>query len=111
MLKKSHEQKSEPAIVAVVTKPVRTAKPSRVRATGSGTKKTIPQSKSDRVLLLLSQANGATLDELMKATKWQAHSVRGFLSGAVRKRKGLTVLSECDGEGARRYRIDAGAGA
>ncbi|MCB1376788.1 MAG: DUF3489 domain-containing protein [Alphaproteobacteria bacterium] len=38
----------------------------------------------------------------------QAHSVRGFLSGAVRKRKGLAVLSECDGEGTRRYRIDQG---
>jgi hypothetical protein len=60
------------------------------------------------VLSLLKQASGTTLDELMKATKWQAHSVRGFLSGAVRKRKGLTVLSECDAAGTRRYRIEEG---
>ena len=110
MKKKSDAQKSEPANVAIVTKPVRAAKPRMAVATGAGSKKAIPQSKSDRVLSLLKQANGATLDELMKATKWQAHSVRGFLSGAVRKRKGLTVLSECDGEGTRRYRIDSGAG-
>ena len=108
MAKKTHEQKPEPASVANVTKPVRAAKLRKVAAIGAGKKKTIPQSKSDRVLSLLKQASGATLDELMKATKWQAHSVRGFLSGAVRKRKGLMVLSECDGEGTRRYRIDEG---
>ena len=108
MAKKSHEQKPEPASVAIVTKPVRAPKPTKVAAVDAGTKKTIPQSKSDRVLSLLSQTNGATLAELMKATKWQAHSVRGFLSGAVRKRKGLTVLSECDGEGTRRYRVHEG---
>ena len=108
MSKKSHEQKPEPASVAIVTKPVRPAKLRKVAAIGAGTRTTIPQSKSDRVLSLLKQASGATLDELMKATRWQAHSVRGFLSGAVRKRKGLTVLSECDGAGTRRYRIDEG---
>ena len=111
MAKKSHEQKSESTIAAIVTKPARAAKSRRAVATRAGTKKTIPQSKSDRVVSLLNQANGATLDELMKATRWQAHSVRGFLSGAVKKRKGLTVLSERDGEGIRRYRIEAGAGA
>lgn len=111
MKKKSDAQKSEPASVAIVIKPARAAKSKRALAIGTGTKKTVPQSKSDRVLSLLKQTNGATLDELMTATKWQAHSVRGFLSGAVKKRKGLTVLSECDGEGARRYRIVVGAGA
>ncbi len=41
--------------------------------------------KSSRILTLLAQTNGATLDELMNATSWQAHSVRGFISGTVRK--------------------------
>lgn len=108
MSTKSLEQKSEPASLAIVTKRERAAKPGKAAVIGAGKKKTIPQSKSDRVLSLLKQASGATLQELMKATKWQAHSVRGFLSGAVRKRKGLTVLSECDGAGIRRYRIDEG---
>lgn len=108
MLKKNHEQKPAPAVDTIVTKPVRDAKPRKAAAIGTGKKKAIPQSKSDRVLSLLRQTSGATLDELMKATRWQAHSVRGFLSGAVRKRKGLTVLSECDCAGTRRYRIDQG---
>ena len=105
MSKKPQEQNPEPASVAIVTRPVRAAMPRKI-ATIGGRKKTIPQTKSHRVLSLLRQTSGATLDELMRATKWQAHSVRGFLSGAVKKRKGLAVISACDGEGVRRYRID-----
>jgi hypothetical protein len=111
MSKKFPAQQPEPARIAIVTKPARVAKPRKVAANSARKKKAIPQSKSDRVLSLLKQASGATLDELMKTTKWQAHSVRGFLSGAVRKRMGLTVLSECDGAGTRRYRIAEGQGA
>ena len=111
MSKKSQVQKPESASVAIVAKSVRAARTRKIAAIGARAKNTIPQSKSDRVLSLLKQASGATLEELMKATKWQAHSVRGFLSGAVRKRKGLTVLSECDGAGTRRYRIEEGRGA
>jgi hypothetical protein len=46
-------------------------------------------SKKTAVLELLRRPNGVTLDELMAATGWQAHSVRGFLSGTVRKKMGL----------------------
>ena len=104
MSKKSHEQKPEPASVAIVTKPVRPAKLRKVAAIGAGTRTTIPQSKSDRVLSLLKQASGATLDELMKATRWQAHSVRGFMAGTLKK-KGMEVTSAREDDKARRYRI------
>ena len=60
---------------------------------------------------LLKRPKGATLEDLTKATDWQAHSVRGFLSGTLKKRMGLTVLSEKDDKGTRRYRIQAGVDA
>ncbi len=53
---------------------------------------------------LVARTNGATLAELMKATGWQAHSVRGFLSTASRKR-GLTIQSLKNGKGERVYRV------
>lgn len=54
----------------------------------------------------LRRKNGATLDELMIASGWQAHSVRGFLSGTMKKKLGLKVISEKI-DGIRRYRIAA----
>jgi hypothetical protein len=61
--------------------------------------------KQQACLDLLSRQEGATIEELQAATGWQQHSVRGFLAGAVKKKLGLTLLSEkLDGE-PRRYRI------
>jgi hypothetical protein len=64
-------------------------------------------SKSEAMLALLQSEGGATIAELMAATGWQAHSIRGFLSGTVAKRLGRTVRSvQIEGE-ARRYRVEA----
>ena len=62
-------------------------------------------SKTAKVLDLLIRPNGATLKELMKATGWQPHSVRGILSGTVGKKMGLTVTSTKDVKGERTYSV------
>lgn len=67
--------------------------------------------KAAAVLKKLRMAKGATIDQLMTATGWQAHSVRGFLSGTVRKKLGLNLISELGKDGLRRYRITAGSDA
>jgi hypothetical protein len=66
-------------------------------------------SKTAACLELLRQSGGTSLQELMAATGWQAHSVRGFLSGTVKKKLGLILIAANDDEGVRRYQIEAGA--
>jgi uncharacterized protein DUF3489 len=63
------------------------------------------KTKQQVCLDLLNRSEGATVDELQAATGWQQHSVRGFLAGAVKKKLGLTLLSEKPDAGPRRYRI------
>jgi len=71
----------------------------------SGSPPARPGTKTAIVLELLRRPEGATLAELMAATGWQPHSVRGFLSGGLGKKMGLTVESLKTAEGARAYRI------
>lgn len=65
-----------------------------------------PQSKQDRVLAMLRQREGTTIASVMKATGWQKHSVHGFLSGVVRKKLKLKLVSTKLAD-KRIYRIDA----
>jgi hypothetical protein len=60
-------------------------------------------SKQDLLLALLSRPEGATLGQIMDATGWQKHSVRGFISGFIKKKRGLTVISEKTDGGERVY--------
>lgn len=59
-------------------------------------------SKLDQLEALLVRKTGASIAEMIEATGWQQHSVRGAMAGALKKR-GLTVTSEKTGD-VRRYR-------
>jgi hypothetical protein len=62
-------------------------------------------SKTDLVLKKLRTTKGTTLAQLTDLTGWQQHSVRGFLSGTVRKKLDLKLVSEVGKDGIRRYRV------
>jgi len=66
-----------------------------------------PGSKTAKVLTLLKRPEGASLKQLLKATGWQPHSVRGFLSGTVVKKMGLKISSIKAESGERRYKVMA----
>ena len=69
--------------------------------------KTREGSKHDLIPSLLRRKQGATLAELQKVSGWQAHSVRGFLSGTVKKRLGLNLQSDKEKDGERHYSVSA----
>ena len=74
----------------------RLAKPSKAAPATS--------SKLATVIQMLKRPDGATINDLSTATGWQTHSVRGLLSGTIKKKLGLKLTSEKI-EGVRSYRI------
>jgi hypothetical protein len=88
--------------------------PTKARTKAKSGKKASPKpkaatardgSKKATVIAMLSRKDGATLEAIMKATEWQAHSVRGFISGALIKKAGLKVESFKRQDGERAYAI------
>jgi hypothetical protein len=80
------------------------------KTTAVGTKAQRPStgpSKHDQILALLRRKQGASLAEMQAISDWQPHSVRGFLSGTVKKRLKLKVTSVKGRDGVRRYAISA----
>jgi DNA-binding MarR family transcriptional regulator len=69
-------------------------------------RKTRDGTKQAMIIELLKRPGGATLAEIVEATGWQAHTVRGAMAGALKKKMGLTVTSEKDEVRGRVYRVD-----
>ena len=63
--------------------------------------------KSAKILSLVQRPDGATSSELEEATGWVSHSVRGYISGTLRKRMGLDVQRIERKDGAKAYRAAA----
>lgn len=91
--KKKTAQKKPAAKKLAETKSKAQLTPVKIEVSGS---------KKERLHTLLSRTEGSTIDEMMQATGWQKHSVRGFLSSL--KKTGKSVFSEKENN-ERRYRI------
>lgn len=86
--------------------------PAPKRQKAQSTAKTPPltegtDTKQSRLIALMLRPAGATLAELSEVTGWQPHSVRGAISGVLRKKHGLTVILQQQAGGAAAYRIQA----
>jgi Protein of unknown function (DUF3489) len=97
---KKRAKGNAPAAPKKEAKAGKKAKPAQAKETSTPR----AESKGAKILELIGRPKGATLAEIMKATSWQAHSVRGFLSTAAKKH-GLKIESTKTEAGDRVYQI------
>ena len=64
-----------------------------------------PKTKLAQLEAMLRRPDGATIEQISKSLVWQVHSVRGAMSGALKKKQGLTITNEKTDDGRRVYRI------
>jgi hypothetical protein len=76
-------------------------------ATPAKTPRTRENSKQAQMIELLKRPDGATLNQLVEVTGWQAHTVRGAMAGALKRKLGLTITSDKATGQERTYRISS----
>jgi hypothetical protein len=92
---------SDPELEAAVT----AAEAAWTQAKDDAPRRSRADSKQAQVIAMLRRPEGATIRQIMEATGWQSHTVRGTLAGALKKKLGLTIVSEKVPGGERVYRI------
>jgi len=104
--KRSGKARSGRKLAATWQKQPQTAAAKRGRKIGAGTaRQPRAGTKQAQLIAMLNQPDGASLDEIVAATGWQAHTVRGAIAGALKRKLGLTIGSQkVEGRG-RVYRI------
>jgi len=100
----------EPVVASTVTNP-RKAKPDPA-PTPQSTDAPKPVAvragtKQAQIIALLQRPEGASIGEIVDATGWQAHSARGMISGALKKKLGLAITSRKDANGGTIYSLNA----
>ena len=108
-------KRPKPTTTAKGEKPKAAGKPSTAHAAPSKADLSYENeaarvTKHDRILTLLTRREGTTIPEMMEASGWQQHSVRGFLAGTVKKKLGFPLTSSKVESELRRYRIDSKRG-
>jgi hypothetical protein len=94
---------SQPKKATPAARKAKAAKPAAKKVAPIATKpEAKPASKKEIVLVLIARKNGATLAEIMEATAWQKHTVRGFIS--ILGKAGTKVESSKSEAGARTYK-------
>ena len=94
-----------PQAAPAAPKKVKATKQARAKDDATGPKGAREGSKKAIVLEMLRRPEGATLADIQSATGWQAHSVRGFISGSLSKKMGIKVESFKSASGDRAYRV------
>jgi hypothetical protein len=103
-------RRTEP-VAAPTETPNRRGRPKKAasEATPAAPRKTRDDTKQAQLIAMLRREEGATIAQIVAATGWQPHTVRGAFAGALKKKLGLTVTSEKVEGGERVYRLEAEA--
>jgi hypothetical protein len=98
---KAGKQRMEPTMTKQKTT-IGTGKKKRKMPTASAA---APKTKLSQLEGMLRRKEGATIAQIVSALDWQPHSVRGAISGSLKKKQGLTIASEKTDDGRHVYRI------
>jgi hypothetical protein len=88
-----------------MTKQKKTTSPGRKKRNAATASGDGPKTKLSQLESMLRRKEGATIAQITTALDWQPHSVRGAISGSLKKKQGLTVTNQTTEDGRRVYQI------